>query len=334
MTENQLSSEYQMIQEAETISEERVEKKGKKRCRGNRKMQRYRRNLRKQSMKSGTTIQSTDACMETDSSISISVTKNNEQTVKLIDTEAIDYSSRPMTRKKRKINKKNVRSKSIHRKKVRRVPIIHDVVDYTTVSDEIFLQMLSKAFIDAEQLNSILNEEEKIKFIRRFTSLIDRVCYLRLQENQWKYYHHIGITQNIWKGRISKHLAAKYSICYTYGRSKAIIQQRLNQIERQLQEAHSALQQFERDTINKFSQCSDIASIMKYLSDILHQFVQEKQRFLEQDFEYKRQMLIFDATDHMLLEEFFHLKPNKSHVILVLQTIVIYVNSEYLLRIF
>ena len=53
---------------------------------------------------------------------------------------------------------------------------------------------------------------------------------------------------------------------------------------------------------------------MRELSSIIHHFVQDKQKPLEHDFEYKSEMLILDATDHLLIEKFFDLEPNKTHV--------------------
>jgi hypothetical protein len=52
---------------------------------------------------------------------------------------------------------------------------------------------------------------------------------------------------------------------------------------------------------------------MRYLRSFI-QFVQEHQQKLEHEFEYKRQTLILNATDHRLVEEFFNLKPNKSQI--------------------
>ena len=53
---------------------------------------------------------------------------------------------------------------------------------------------------------------------------------------------------------------------------------------------------------------------MKKMSSIIHQFVQEKQWLLQHEFQYKRKMLILDATAHELVQKFFDTKPNKSHV--------------------
>jgi len=100
----------------------------------------------------------------------------------------------------------------VPRKKLKAPTTINDSIDYASVPDEIFSQMSSADFNGTEKLNCFSNEDEKIKFIRHYTSLIDRLSYVQLQEFQWKYYHHIGRTQNIWNGRMAKHLAEKYSM--------------------------------------------------------------------------------------------------------------------------
>ncbi|CAF1511616.1 unnamed protein product [Adineta steineri] len=62
-------------------------------------------------------------------------------------------------------------------------------------------------------------------------------------------------------------------------------------------------------------QHGDYSPEMKVLFSVLQNFVQEKQRSTQYDYEYKREMLILDATDHQLLEEFFAAEPNKSQII-------------------
>jgi hypothetical protein len=53
---------------------------------------------------------------------------------------------------------------------------------------------------------------------------------------------------------------------------------------------------------------------MKELSSIIYQFLQKKQQSLQHDFEYKREILVLDATGHQLLQKFFDVQPNKSQV--------------------
>ena len=122
------------------------------------------------------------------------------------------------------------------------------------------------------------------------------------------------MTQNIWKGHLSKHLAEKYSICHTNDRSKIFSEQRFKKIEKHLQQAYNAIQQFEKEILSKGS-CDDTCfSTMKKVSSIIHEFVQEKQWLLQHGFQYKRKMLILDAPDHQLVQKLFDTKPNKSYV--------------------
>ena len=213
------------------------------------------------------------------------------------------------------IKKKKIRSdEAMPMRKVKIPSVIKDSIDYTSVPDEIFAQMFSAAFNEKESLICFLNEDEKIKLTRSYTSLIDRLSSVQLQERQWKYYQYIGMTQNIWNGRMAKHLAEKYSFYHTYGRSKSIIGQRLQQIEHHLQQAHRAIQQFENELLSKCAQYGDGSSTIEKLSSIIHQFVHEKQWLIQHEYAYKREILILDATDHQLVQKFFNREPNKTHV--------------------
>ncbi len=58
----------------------------------------------------------------------------------------------------------------------------------------------------------------------------------------------------------------------------------------------------------------DYSSGMKALFSIINRFVREYQQKLQDEFEYNRQTLILDATDHRLVQEFFNLNSNKSPV--------------------
>ncbi len=129
---------------------------------------------------------------------------------------------------------------------------------YTNISNETFNQMLLKAFNgNLEKLNHLINENDKITFIRHYTDLIDRYSYIKLQKSQWNWYYHIGITQNSWTIHIPKHIAEKNSICYTYGRSKHMIEQHRKQIQQQLSEIEKTIQVFEQKILSRFPQHMD-----------------------------------------------------------------------------
>ncbi|CAF0881839.1 unnamed protein product [Rotaria sordida] len=53
---------------------------------------------------------------------------------------------------------------------------------------------------------------------------------------------------------------------------------------------------------------------MKILLSNINTFVHEHQKKSRDEFEYKRQVLILDGTDHRLIHTFFNFKPNKSQI--------------------
>lgn len=304
-----------------------VESRPRKKSHGNRKMQRYRRKLRNQGMKPDTIAKLISEWVNVAPVITEKVTELNTEITKTSANDTIVCSLVPIQYKEKILEKKKIikRRKLVKKKKTASSRYLStrkmkastktkDSVDYNTIPDEIFLQMLSTDTNGTQKFDCYLNGDEQIKFIRQYTTLIDRICYLELQKFQWKFYHHIGMTQNIWTGRIAKHVAEKFSIVHTYGRSKGIIEQRLNQIEINLQQAQSAVQQFELETIHKCAANYGFHTTMKELSSIVHRFVHEQQKPLQHEFYYKREILILDATDHQLFRIFFDTQPNKTHV--------------------
>ena len=205
------SNQDQAIQEIQHSQQQQQQHdKQKKKCHGNRKLQRYHRKLRKQGMDSHTIIELISSYTDTKQSKTDEVIEQNEQTGKLTGSENISYSTKQIKKKNKKnINeqhtaierKKNKSNESVSNKTFKELTIINDSVDYTTVPDEIVSQISIIAFNEIEQIFSFLNEDEKIKSIRHYITLIDRLSYVQLQEFQWKYYHHIGMTQNTWHGR-------------------------------------------------------------------------------------------------------------------------------------
>ena len=160
--------------------------------------------------------------------------------------------------------------------------------------------MLSTSFSSEEKLTRFLNSKDKMEFIRCYTDLLDRWSYLKLKQVQWDYYLQIGQTQNIWASRALKRSAEKTSIAHVYGRSKSTIGQRRIQIEQQM--------------LFQSVPNVDYSSELNSLSSIVRTFAHENQQQLRNELEYKRQMLILDATDHRFIPAFFDLKPKMGQV--------------------
>ncbi|CAF1294106.1 unnamed protein product [Adineta steineri] len=306
-----MQQQQQIIQVSQHFQSLQQDKR-KKKSRGNRKLQRYRRKLRKLNQDTGSISKVSNMVIDNDV-LSISDEVTNET---VVDHSTNVIEKNEIVQQQVMDNKTTIElNQDVSTKKKKSQMVTNDSADYKNISNDIFIQMLSTAFANKNKLNQLMNQEEQILFIREYTNLIDRLYCLQLQQSQWNYYHHIGITQNIWTGRMAKHLAEKTSICHAYGRSKTLVEQRQKQIEKHLQQAQYAVQQFEQHIIIKMVQHGGCSSEMQLLFSILQKFVQEKQQSIQYDYEYKREMLILDATDHQLLKEFFKVEPNKSQIL-------------------
>ncbi|CAF3941727.1 unnamed protein product [Rotaria sp. Silwood1] len=104
------------------------------------------------------------------------------------------------------------------------------------------------------------------------------------------------------------------SLNYTYGRSKTLIVQRLQTIQRQLQQASQALQDFGKQS---FTQClSEMNPPLDFttLSAMVTAVVRKGQHKLKQQFEYNKKMLKLDSTDHLFVKNVYDFKPNKQQI--------------------
>ena len=188
------------------------------------------------------------------------------------------------------------------------------IPDYLKVSNRIFKQMLISSFEGANKLVKRLNTSERINFVRQYAYLIHKRFYIELQQDQWKYYYDTGINTNIWSGRVSYRWAAMNSMYHTYGRSKKLIEQRLKTIARQYQEA---LQQLEQHANQQLPQCmSEMNPPFDFQSmlTMVIALVRKGQHKLKQQYEHNKKMLIFDSTDHRLVQTVYDYKPNTQQI--------------------
>ena len=206
--EDLFSSFDDMNQIVEQNSQQQLQGRSakKRKSRGNRRMQRYRRKSRKQCV---------NISIEQHHSTINAIIKQNAS---LSTSSTVDKRDFRLANSAMKVSDELVAIKNS-----KPVAKINDSINYASVSDEVLYQITSLAFKRLEKFNNIFNQIEKIHFICQFIGLIDQLSFQQLGEIQWKYYHHIGITRNIWHRRMSKVATEKYSISYTYGRSKNLL---------------------------------------------------------------------------------------------------------------
>jgi hypothetical protein len=170
-----------------------------------------------------------------------------------------------------------------------------------------FLATIIASDIDKDLLNKLFSMDEILTFIRQLTHLINTSNYLQLQIEQWTYYYHLGITESIWTGRISKKMALDNSICYTYGRQKISIAQRLKKYSNNLVKIDNAINEY-------ISQVPTLLINVDKIIAIITDLINKGHYQLSMEFKRRRNMLKFDAKDHELVHTFYNLKPRQTEV--------------------
>ncbi|CAF4942643.1 unnamed protein product, partial [Rotaria sp. Silwood1] len=181
--------------------------------------------------------------------------------------------------------------------------------DYSKLSDSKFIQMLlasTSNMINQDALMELLNQKEILLFIRELTQLVNKFNYSQLQFEQWSYYNNLGITENIWNGRVSKKMAETNSMCYTYGRSKNLIKQRLTKYKQQCDKNQEA--------INEHLKQASFSIDIQTMTTMINNLINKDQYELRLELERRKTMLRLDAEEHQLVEKFYQLKPRQTEI--------------------
>ncbi|CAF1459883.1 unnamed protein product [Adineta steineri] len=184
------------------------------------------------------------------------------------------------------------------------------LTDYSMVSNNIFKDMLlTRITTDDNQhfLNKLFDTDEMLTYIRQLTQLINKLNYFKLQDEQWSYYYNLGINEGIWNGRVSKSMALINSMCYSYGRSKILIEQRQKNFTKKLQKLQINIDEHIKQT-------SLSTADMNNLMTIINDFLYRDQYELRMELERRRAILKFDAKDHQLVHTFYNLKPRQTEI--------------------
>ncbi|CAF3414908.1 unnamed protein product, partial [Rotaria sp. Silwood2] len=143
-------------------------------------------------------------------------------------------------------------------------------------------------------------------FIRQLTQLVNKLNYSQLQNEQWSYYYNLGMTEGIWNGRVSKKMADANAMCYTYGRSKILIKQRLDKYKLQCEQVQHA--------INEHMKQAPIIIDMTNLMNMINSLIHKDQHQLRLELDRRKTMLRLDAEEHKLVDHFYTLKPRQTEI--------------------
>jgi len=181
--------------------------------------------------------------------------------------------------------------------------------DYSIISNKIFKEMLLTIVvsdIDRNSLEKLLDIEETLICIRQHTHLINKLNYFKLQDEQWTYYYNLGMNEGIWTGRVSKNMAIINSMCYTYGRSKILIEQRHKKYKKNLEQIQINIDEH----MKQMPSSVDANKLVAIITDLVY----KDQYELRMELERRRDIVKLDAKDHQLVHTFYNLKPRQTEV--------------------
>ncbi|CAF3824497.1 unnamed protein product [Rotaria sp. Silwood1] len=101
-------------------------------------------------------------------------------------------------------------------------------------------------------------------------------------------------------------MADANSMCYTYGRSKHLIKQRLDKHKLQYEKAQQALDEHMKNTPSIMD--------MDNIINMIHNLIEKDQYQLRLELERRKTMLRLDALEHRLIETFYELKPRQTEI--------------------
>ena len=138
------------------------------------------------------------------------------------------------------------------------------------LSNTAFREMLLTVSIATQDTHKntivqLLDTEELLPFARQLAQLLARKNYLKLQVEQWTYYYDIGMNERILVRRVSETMAEVNSMPYTYGRSKALIEQRRTKYRQQFEKIDAEIYEHMKKGVSLFSDSDNILLMLKSL---------------------------------------------------------------------
>ena len=184
---------------------------------------------------------------------------------------------------------------------------------YLKMPDHIFVRMLSKTIEQGERIIQWLDTKEKIDFIRQIAQVTNNVHYFDLQRQHWQDHYDLGLREGWWGMELARSYAKQHRVCRAYSFKKPVIEEQQRMARDGLQQNVEALQKYLLQLEVNARQWQPIMD-PHLMSCTIDKFVQHGQKRLRDEFDYKKKMLIIDATDHYLIRSFYWFQPTEEQV--------------------
>ncbi|CAF3773979.1 unnamed protein product, partial [Rotaria socialis] len=255
-------------------------KKKKNKCRGNRKLQRYKAKLRKR----GFNNEAITSLINNYNQVNQDQNVVHESTIPNINIELLvpidnqetsdkgNIQENVRTTKRKRATKSNNITESLSQisisnivRKRPRSKTMDNIQEqqelnettsdwkpkYLKLSDQIFKQMLSKSLSDADKFVQLLDTSEKLKYVRTYAHLLNNVFYLKLEESFWEHYKQVCISESIWSSPMLKNIAKENNLCRFKFKTQVQLEKHYQLIQKRLRTAENNLNQYKQQPIHE-----------------------------------------------------------------------------------
>jgi hypothetical protein len=183
---------------------------------------------------------------------------------------------------------------------------------YLNASKRKFKQMLRTAIVGGQNILEWCNTEEKLNYIYEHTRLLDRVYYLKLEQNLWENYITYGETYNCWSLPLSKTIIQQHQLTSHYRQSQKSTEKYRQKITEQLQEAEAIVAK--HALLLKDYQHQDSLIDEQHLWAIILALVRKGQHKLSQNYEHRKILFKNSAHDHSFVKACYDCQPTEEEI--------------------
>ncbi|CAF2717694.1 unnamed protein product [Rotaria sp. Silwood2] len=184
---------------------------------------------------------------------------------------------------------------------------------YLNANNNNLKKMLKTAIVGRKDILQWCKLEENIDYVREHTRLIDRVCYLKLEEDLWKSYKSYGEAFHCWTSPLPQAVIKDNKLEFDYKISKKSMEKYIEKIkekilkaEEQVQEHALLLKNYPPSTSNQDEQ--------RLWAAILA-LVRKGQQKLSQHYEHRKKRLKNVAKDYSFIKACYDCQPTQDEII-------------------
>ncbi|CAF4309957.1 unnamed protein product, partial [Rotaria sp. Silwood2] len=183
---------------------------------------------------------------------------------------------------------------------------------YLNATDKKFKQMLKAAFIGGKDILQWCKSKDNLHYLREHTRLVDRVHYLKLEEDLWENYTIYGETYHCWTSPLSKTIIKDNKLESDYKISKKSMIKYQERIKQQQQEAEEQVEK--HALLLKDYQQQDSSIDEQHLWAAILALVRKGQHKLSENYEHRKKYFKNSAKDYSFVKACYDCQPTQDEI--------------------